>query len=286
VENLGTEMIADSLVYIREALSYLNAREDSRWIQDAWYLKTSGPFYDGLNPETTALLCQNLSFLRTIEFQAEAILVKLAERHLESVWDYFDTRLARSSASDSRAEPAYQAIPYRFHGLEKQLSRDPQIALQKGLSWFTHDAKLFQYRGGRLLSNAFPDCTPEFATALIELVKAGGDIEAHFALAILQNYRGAIAAHVVLKEIVALYPNDGRKMKAVSASINSTGVVSGENGFAEALRDRKQSVTDWLADGRPSVQDFARSHITKLDLLIADEERRAESEREMFTSGL
>jgi Double zinc ribbon len=43
-------------------------------------------------------------------------------------------------------------------------------------------------------------------------IKAGGDTEAEFALAVLQNYRGETSAHVVLKELVSRFPNDPRKM--------------------------------------------------------------------------
>jgi len=282
VERFETRMITDTSAYTHDALTYLNSQQNARWIQDAWYSKSSAPFFDGLTPELTDLLCKNLMFLRKLEFHAEAILQRLAQNHLEAVWDYLGARIARESATNASTELPYEPIPYKFHGLEKQLSWDPDLALKKGLAWFTQDSGLFQYRGGRLLSNAFPECTSDFATALIALIRAGGDPEANFALAILQNYRGAVAAHVVLKEIVALYSNDVQKLRAVSISINSTGVVSGENGFAEALRDRKQSVTDWLTDDRPSVQAFARSHITKLGLMIADEERRAEADRELF----
>ncbi len=59
-------------------------------------------------------------------------------------------------------------------------------------------------------------------------------------------------------------------------------MVSGDYGFAEALRALRPSVIEWLSDDRPSVQEFAKRHIAKLDLMIADELRRAESEKEMF----
>jgi hypothetical protein len=136
----------------------------------------------------------------------ESILGHLAENHLELVWDYFDARLARNSTDDQDSERKYEPIPFRFHNLQKQLSRDPQLAPKKSLSWFTSEPTLFRFRGGRLPSN----------------------------------------------------------------------------GFAEALRTRRQSVTEWLTDPRQSVQDFAQRHISRLDLMIADELRRAEAESEMY----
>ena len=113
------------------------------------------------------------------------------------------------------------------------------------------------------------------------MVRAGGDTEADFALAILQNYRGETSTYVVLKEIVSRFPDDARKMTAVRASIDSTGVVSGEFGLADAWRAKKESLTEWLADERPRVRAFAEKHIAELSLMIASEQRRAEAEREM-----
>jgi hypothetical protein len=113
------------------------------------------------------------------------------------------------------------------------------------------------------------------------LVKAGGDTEADFALAILQNYNGETSIYVMLKEIMSRFPDDPLKMSRVRIAIDNTGVVSGEFGFAEACRAKKESLTEWLADERPAVKAFAEKHIAELDLMIASEQRRAEAEREM-----
>jgi ppGpp synthetase/RelA/SpoT-type nucleotidyltranferase len=280
LEHYGTEKIADADMFVRDALTFLNDRKDPRWVSEAWFLQKATKFYEELTPERTAQVLENLGYLRKVNYRVECVLVQLAKRQPEAVWDYFGARLAREAA-EGEDEERFEAVPFRFHGLEKELWKDPQLAISKGLSWFAQDRKLFQFRGGRLLSSAFPDCTPEFAAALAELVKAGGDTEADFALAILQNYRGETSTYVVLKEIVSRFPDDLRKMSAVRVSIDSTGVVSGELGLAEAWRAKKESLTEWLADERPAVRAFAEKHIAKLDLMIASEQRRAETEREM-----
>lgn len=280
LEHYGTEKIADVDIYLRDALTFLNDRKDPRWVSGAWFLEKATKFYEELNPERTAQVLDNLINLRQVDYQAERILVRLAERQLEAVWDYFGTRLAKEAAED-KVDEDFEAVPFQFHGLEKVLSKDPQLAISKGLSWFAQDQGLFQYRGGRLLSNTFPNCTPEFATALAELVKDGGDTEADFALAILQNYRGETTTYVVLKEIVSMFPDDVRKMAGVRGSVDNTGVVSGELGFVEAWRAKKESLTEWLADERPAVKAFAERHIADLELMIAAEQRRAEADREM-----
>lgn len=280
LEHYGTEKIADADTFLRDALTFLNGRKDPRWVSEAWFLQKATKFYEELTPERTAQVLQNLSYLRQVNYQVERVLVRLAERQPEAVWDYFGTRLA-GEAADGQDEERFEAVPFRFHGLEKELSKHPQLAISKGLSWFARDRELFQFRGGRLLSSAFPNCPPEFASELAELVKAGGDAEADFALAILRNYRGENSTHIVLQEIVSRFPDDARKMSGVRVSIDSTGVVSGEFGLAEAWRAKKESLTEWLADDRPVVKAFAEKHIAELNLMIASEQRRAEAEREM-----
>jgi len=277
----GTEKIADPDTLLRDALTFLNDRKDPRWVSEAWLLPKPTKFYEELTPERTAQVLQNLGYLRQVDYRVECVLAWLAKRQPEAVWDYFGARLARE-AEEGEDEEHFEAVPFQFHDdLQKELSKDPQLAISKGLSWFDRDRELFQFRGGRLLSSAFRDCTPEFAVALAELVKAGGDTEANFALAILQNYRGETSTHVVLKEIVSRFPSDARKMSGVRVSIDSTGVVSGELGFAEAWRAKKESLTEWLADERLAVKAFAERHIAELDRMIASEQRRAEVEREM-----
>ncbi len=281
MERSETDAITDSDAYLQQALGFLNGLQEVRWVQQAWFLKSTAPFYAGLSPAAVGLLFQNLSFLRRIDPHAERILEHLAAHYPERVWDFFAERLAHDRRNADNG-PSYEAIPHRFFGLEKELSKDPDLAIRKGLAWFAERAELFQYGGGRLLSNTFPDCSSAFTEALLGLIQAGGELEASFALAILANYRGAPATHPVLREIVARFADDERNMKLVGNALNSTGVVSGEYGFANAWRERRQSLSVWLTDERPTVREFATQHITKLDLMIADEQRRAEAGRAMY----
>jgi PilZ domain len=214
------------------------------------------------------------------EQTAGLAFVQIREAEQQRLDELIATRLARKS-EDSDEKRFEAAVPVEFQGLEKVLSKDLQLAISKGLLWFAQDREQFPFRGGSLLSRALPNCTAEFAAALAELVKAGGDTEAEFALAILQNYVGETSVYVVLKEIVSRFPHDDRKMGVVRISINGTGVISGEFGLAEAWRVKKESLTPWLTDERREVKAFAEKHIAELDGMIASERRRVEAEREM-----
>ncbi|MEO7863155.1 MAG: hypothetical protein ABIU05_22505, partial [Nitrospirales bacterium] len=280
LEYYGIERVPDADIFVRDALTFLNNRKDPRWVSQAWFLQKPTKFYEELTPERTAQLLNNLGYLPKVNYQVERILVRLAERQPEAVWDYFGVRLSQEAVA-GEDENRFEAVPFQFHGLEKELSKNLQFAISKGLSWFAKDRHLFQFRGGRLLSNVFPNCTQDFATALAELVRVGSDTEADFALAILQNYHGATSTHIVLKEIVSRFPDDASKMSEIRASLDSVGVTRGEFCLAEAWQARKESLTDWLADERPVVKAFAEKHIAELNRMIASEQRSAESRKEM-----
>ena len=279
MEHYGTEKIADTDTFLRDAFGFLNGIKDSRWVSSAWFLKSATKFYEELSLERTAQVLENLGYVRQVDHRVERILARLAKRQPEAVWDYFGDRISKEAVDSG--EEQFEAVPFKFHGLEKELSKDPQIAIRKGLAWFAQTPELFQYQGGYMLSKVFPCCTSEFATALADLVKSGDETEADFVLAIIRNYHGEISTHIVLKEITVRFSEDIPKLDEVGICIDNTDVVTGELGFADALRDRKKFLTEWLADERPEVKTFAEKHIAKLDRMIASEHRRAESAREM-----
>jgi len=281
MEHFEAERIPEPEKFVGLALELLNRQKNPSWVWNAWFMQNVSKFYGGLTKERLAQILESLGYLPKIDHQVERILSRLAERWPEEVWDFFGGRLDRK-VEKNEDEERFEAVPFSFHGLEKELSKHPQVAIKKGLAWFERDRKLFQFRGGRLVSNAFPSCTPELGAALAELVRAGGESEADFVLQIFRNYEGETSTFVVLKEIVSKFSEDKRRMNTVGICIDSTGVVSGELGFAEAWRKKKESMTEWLKDDRPVVRAFAEQHIRTLDLMIADEHRRAEADKEMW----
>jgi PilZ domain len=215
------------------------------------------------------------------EDRAGLVFVRIRETEQQRLDDVMTSLLTRKP--EDGGEEQVELMPFEFQGLEAVLSKDTELAISKGLAWFAQDRAEFRFRGGSLLNRAFPTCTPEFAAALGELVKVGGDTETGFSLALLQNYLGSTSTDGVLKEIVSRFSDDDHKMGEVRTNINSTGVVStsGEFALAEAWRVKKESLTRWLTDERPAVKAFAEQHIAELDRMIAAERRRVEAEREL-----
>jgi len=281
MQHWGTDRVAAPDVYVRDALSYLTEQKDARWVYQAWFsIGRESPFYDAVSSGLATQMLENMAYLSKIDHQVEQILIQLAKHHLEAVWDYFGERLQHQDADDD-SDKGFEAVPFKLFGLEKALSKDPALALAKGLAWFQRDARLFEFRGGRLLSAAFPRDADAFFETLANLVKAGGEIETKFALAIIRNNRGEAFTHNVLKEIVSLFPENRALHSAVRTCIESFGIAHGEHGVANAWRARRDLLDDWLKDSRPAVVAFAEGEIAALTRMITDEERRAESDKRL-----
>ncbi len=154
LEHYGAEKISDDDTFVRDALTFLNDRKDPRWVSQAWFLQKATKFYEELTPKRTAQVLQNLGYIRQVNHQVERVLVRLAERQPEAVWDYFETWLARKPEDGDKER--FEAVPSEFHGLEQVLSKDPQLAISKGQSWFAQDRERFRSRGGDCSAEHFP----------------------------------------------------------------------------------------------------------------------------------
>jgi hypothetical protein len=259
------------------ALNYVKRKKLTRWVRWAWFAHKSLPFLDALTAEEAKSLLNAVVDVPNIEFQLERIVSQIARRHLALVWEFLGHRLKNRAAHDG--DHRYEAFPYQFRGLGKQLSKDAPLAISMVRHWYAEDSTLFRFIGGRLLSTAFPNFTPEIADALGRLVTSGTSTDSNFVLGVMENYRGEPATHEVLKRIVAKYPNDEEKLTGVSISLGNTGVVSGELGYVDAIRRKKAVVEPWLTDDRPAVRTFAETYMREADVRIADEQRRAETRK-------
>lgn len=215
------------------------------------------------------------------EDRAGLAFVRIRETEQQRLNEIMSARLTKGADAGDDAQS--ELIPFEFQGLEAVLAKYPKLAISKGLAWFDQDQEEFRFRGGSLLSRTFPTCTPELVAALGELVEVGGDREADFSLALLQNYLGSTSTDDVLKEIVSCFSHDARIMDKVRAIINSPSMasISGEFRLAEAWRVKKESLTRWLTDERQMVKGFAEQHMAELDRMIVAERRRVEVEREL-----
>jgi len=262
--------------FFEPAINYLNQKQQFWWVRAAWVARESSSFFASLSEDQAKLLMPAMVHAPKLEHRVEQILIQVAKYYPTLVWECFVGRLA---TKEEGLDERYEAIPYQFHGLEKELSKHPTLAIEFGRKIFEVDSRLFRFRGGRLLSAAFPSCPPNFANELAKLASEGAETDVSFILAVMENYHGEETTHEVLKRIVIRFPHDDNIQTSIVISLESTGVVMGEFSFANALRDKLEIARSWLTDPRPEVRAFAERHVRSLQVRIASEQRRAEERK-------
>jgi|CXWL01.1.fsa_nt_gi hypothetical protein len=260
------------------ALEVLTENSKTNWIFDFWFRRTSRAVVGALSEQGVNLILRNLLALKTIEHQAEEVLYLIAQRFPQKVLQFLCQRLATDSEGKDTLVSTYDAIPFQLHKLNEPLSKIPAEAVRMIREQYDGYHSMFIFRGARLLKIIFPDFPEEFEAELLKIVRDGGDPNYEFVLAILRNYEGAPFIHKVCKEVIKALPSDSPFRTEVAIALESTGVVMGEFGMAEAYDRKRNEVNGWLADPDEKVQEFAKWYMANMERMAAAERKRAEEE--------
>lgn len=259
------------------ALGYLTEVRSTRWIFDFWFRREIKQLIPSLTQSDLRLMLKNLLALEKIDYHAEEILYFIAFKDAGLVLEFFCDRLKTElTTGPSRSE--FEAIPYTFHKLQEPLAKDAKAAVSAVSALYDVDSGMFVFRGARLLRIIFPDFPLDLNKELLRLVQEGGERNIEIVLAVLRTYEGPKAIHEVCKAIIKAIPQESKLRTEVAIALQSTGIVSGEYGFAEAYERKVQELGDWLEDSDVKVQDFARWYINSLEKHIEDEHKRVAEE--------
>lgn len=256
------------------AIDRLTEKFDARWVYNIWYRRELTDLLRDLDESGTALVLANLENVLRVEHHVEEVLYLIAERAPDKVLALFRRRLAMEAAKTAPAEE-FDAVPFQFYKLQEPLAKAPALAVKLIRDSYEQDPSLFQYRGAHLLKSIFPEFSGEFENQLLTLVRGGnkGDIE--FVVAILRNYEGETFIHNVCKEIVRQSADDAAIQNEVAIALETTGVVTGEYGMAEAYERKKGEIASWLSDPDERIRTFAEKYVASLDKMIVAERARA-----------
>lgn len=262
-----------------KSLRALTSLGDVGGLLNIWFRKEVSKIVEDMEPPVLKAVLENLILAKSIDYHAEQILTFIAQKEPSKVIDFFGIRL------DSKAERAltdgYDAVPYEFHILQKPLSLIPEQAVDIVSSWYDGNYGLFIYRGAKLLSNIFPEFPEPFQNKLIQLVRSGNKDKQMVVMAVLRNYDGKPIIHAVCKELVMAFDEGSGELNEISIILDSTGVVEGEYGFANAYQAKMEEMTVWLDDSNDRVRSFAKKHIEQLTAQIDWAKKRADEDIEL-----
>lgn len=267
-------------VLFLRALSGLTELKDANWVRGIWLREEAKEIVAELSPEERREVLKNLRLLPQIDYQAEDVLAVIAAREPSDVVEFLCVRLyepaEHAAAAAQKDGVAYEELPFQLHTLQDSLSSDPKMVVQKVLDRYRKDSSLFEFRGAKLLQIIFPQFSESFQGALVRLVSEGGDAELEFVAGVLRAYSGETFIHPVARELIKRLPPGSPLVTEVEIALQSTGVVSGEYGMAEAYERKRLEVLDWLQDPDDRIRTFAVKYISELEAIRDSEMARAE----------
>lgn len=267
------QLIKALLVPVLESLTAL---KNVDWIHEFWFRSNQSELISDLESADEQVVLRNLLHAQSIDYEEESVIGKIAEKSPEAVINFFCQRISVEKTAGVSAK--YDAVPFDFDELSRPLAKAPKIAVDIVRQTYDGDYGMFIYRGARLLKNIFPDFPQPFADELIRLIRVGGENDLLFVLAVLRNYQGQLFLHEVCKELVKVLPGGGSLETEVRITLESTGVVSGEYGFADAYSKKIEEVKPWLDDADLRVSAFAKRYLEGLEKQIVYERQRADEQ--------
>jgi hypothetical protein len=258
--------------FLVPAVQSLAEQDQPYWINDFWFRREKKEIFERMTDLSRQTILNSLLQLPSIGYEAEAVLTDLAKFNPVSVVEFFCSRLKRDKSGGEKYEP----VPYEFHELAQQLSRIPKEAVDLVYETYDGNYGMFMFRGARLLCNIFPQLTPPFESELKRIALQKTEKDILFVLAILRGYDGDLSIYNLAKMLVQELPSNNDYENEIMIALESTGVVGGEFGFANAYKEKRDLIEPWLSDSNEKVRAFASKYSEMLTRQIEHEIKRAE----------
>ncbi len=257
-----------------DTIKELTRLQNYWWINNVWYQKES--IIEKLSENDFDAILNNLLLVPNIDYHTEAILRTVAKKRPLKTIKFFEKRVSIQSKKKRKDE--YDAIPYNFHKLNLILQKHGKVIIPEVLKWFKKKNWLFNWDGGHFLKNIYSindlDCE------LVKLLNTGKEKDNEIVLSILSTYQGRITFNSkAIQTLIRKYPkHHGEVISYMSAT---GGVVSGEYGFVNSLKGKKEAMQKWKKDKRKYMQDFIVKYEESLNRQIDYEKKRTDEDLEL-----
>jgi hypothetical protein len=160
------------------------------------------------------------------------------------------------------------------------------------LKWFSEKDWLYRFEASNLLSAIFPSFNDNLGEYLLDLIKQGGKKNALLVLSILRAYKGEPFLYEVLKAFIKkfLHNQNTKFYKEYQSEIfivlSQTGTVTGEYGFRDAYKQKKDEIQSWKKDKNSTIQGFIKDYEKYLDDMINFEGQRADEDIQLMKKGI
>ena len=261
-DNRHTKLFIDSIKELTSLQDYL-------WINNVWYQKDS--IVEHLSENDFDVILNNLLLVPNVDYHTEVVLKIIAKEHPLKIINFFEKRV--SIQLKKKGEDRYDAIPYKFHELNSTLQDYAKVIIPEVLKWFKKKDLSINLKGGSLLKNIYS--FDKLNDELVRLLNTGKEEDTKIVLSILSIYQG----HITLdsKAIQTLIRKCPKYYDSVISYMSATGgVVSGEYGLVDYLKDKRKAVQKWKNDKRKYIQSFVAKYEESLNKQIDYTKMRAD----------
>lgn len=265
-----------------QAVRELTRHKNSNWIFDTWYRQSH--LIKNLTKAETKIILGNLVHLPRIDFQAEEILVPVAEKYPLELIDFFKKRVA-IKAKMKQGDFTYDAVPYELHKIAAPLSKHPEVIAEL-LTWFgvKPNKWLYEWEASQLLQRVFPGMSPKLESSLIDLVNGQGEKGLEAAMYVIGKYQGQDFLWNLCRAIIKKYfdtPEYPRVRANLFGYLSQTGVVDGEFGFRDAYLAKREQIRNWDDENKESLKNFLKEYGEFLESQAAGSEKSAQEDIEL-----
>jgi hypothetical protein len=221
----------------------------------------------------------NLLTMPNIRYPTQEILTPIAEKYPKKIIDFFYKRFLIQK--EKKFEDYYDAIPYGLHELSVPLAKNAEIIIPEILKWFKKKDSVLHLEGRNLIKAIFPTFNEILERELIKLIKSKNEKNIRIVFNVLHAYEGEIFLHNICKELIKEYPGNDDYHRKIFHVLSQMGVVSGEYGFAEGFKKKKEEIQSWKKDKNKAIQEFVKKYEDYLNKRILDEKKQADETIEL-----
>jgi hypothetical protein len=254
------------------AVRHLNAKGNRRWVGAGLFTWRRQKILEGISETEAIGLLDAMKDLPRLGSRGEELLGGIAIHHPGPALDFIGWRFNNRSDDGMR----YEAMPDGISCLKDALASYPEQLVRAARDWHAAKADMFQYTGGRIVAETFPEFGPPVDEILKAELTEGDRGSIAFVLTVLSAYEGKFLIHPMLRDIVDILSEGDKLLEKVNRIVQATGLLTGEHGSVDALKERQEAMGEWKADHRPKVQAFADEFIRGTANSIAWEKRRAD----------
>lgn len=269
-KNHPGRLVDDVLLPSADALVTMS---DFRWLGTGVFTWREQPILHNLEERQARHLLDLINDLPSLDWNGEELLAGIARAWPDLALDFIGSRFTHDKKDSLQS---FEAIPYKLDELREPLAVSPNRLISAARTWFDRDRRLFEYKGGRIVAEVFPNFEETIKTRLQQELANRSRDSAEFVLAVIRAYDGRKELHPVLQDIVEMLDSDDELLEVVKIVIRSSGVLLGDHGSAEAIAARVEIMGFWTEDSREKVRVFAANFIRVLEQSRRLEVRKAD----------